>query len=92
VQFGHDAKCYVPPKPDAQPDVRVRPIADVGASADAWHRESKVGFIIDCIVDWFWVGFMLRLKEKHPGWFWTIIALQLALLVALFALIFDATR
>lgn len=51
-----------------------------------------MGFIIDFIIDWFWVGFMLRLKEKHPGWFWTIIALQLALISAIFALVFYWTR
>jgi hypothetical protein len=34
-------------------------------------------------VDWFWVGCMLRLKERHPAMFWLIIALQLSIVAAL---------
>ena len=47
-----------------------------------------MGFVLDFVIDWFWVGFMLQLKAKHPAWFWTIIAVQLALAAAIIGLVF----
>ena len=51
-----------------------------------------MGFLIDIIIDWFWVGLMLRLRQNHPGWFSAVIALLLALLVAVFVLALRWTR
>jgi hypothetical protein len=46
-----------------------------------------MGFIIEAIIDWFWVGFMLRLRERHPILFWVLIGLQLALLASIIGLV-----
>jgi hypothetical protein len=45
-----------------------------------------MGFLLDLIVDWFWVGFMLRLKRKDPAMFWIIVALQLGFAAAIVGL------
>ena len=51
-----------------------------------------MGFIIDAIIDWFWVGFMLRLRERSPFLFWVLLALQLALLASLIGLMIYAAN
>jgi hypothetical protein len=51
-----------------------------------------MGFIIDAIIDWFWVGFMLRLRERNLFLFWILIALQLALLASIIGLVIYAAN
>ena len=46
-----------------------------------------MGFAVDEIIDWFWVGFMLRLGERNPVLFWVLIALQLTLLALVVGLV-----
>jgi hypothetical protein len=45
-----------------------------------------MGLLLDFIVDWFWIGRMLRLKRRNATMFWLIIALQLSLVAAIIGL------
>jgi len=52
-----------------------------------------MSWIIDSVIDWFWVGFVLKLREKYPAWIWVTAMLSpLILLGALFGSIYLATR
>ena len=43
-----------------------------------------MGFIIDSMIDWFWTGFVLKLRDKYPSWVWITAILSPLMLVALF--------
>lgn len=42
--------------------------------------------MFDFIVDWFWVGFMLRLKRSNVAMFWALITLQIGIVAGLIGL------
>ena len=43
-----------------------------------------MGFILDSLIDWFWVGFILKLRDKFPPWVWVTAMLSPAILAAAF--------
>lgn len=59
-----------------------RPIADIRRSV----HNRRMGMLLDFVVDWFWVGLMLRLKRNNPTMFWLIIALELSFVAAIIGL------
>lgn len=40
-----------------------------------------MGFIIEALIDWFWVGFMKRLADRYPPWVWVPIMISPLILV-----------
>jgi hypothetical protein len=48
-----------------------------------------MGFILEALIDWHWVGFVKKLSDKYPPWIWVpAMVAPLLLVIGLLILLF----
>jgi hypothetical protein len=45
------------------------------------RREDTVGFILEAIINWWWVGCIKKLSEKYPPWVWVSVMVSPVIIV-----------